>query len=52
MGNDFMKVLTLIVGAGIVTSLVLPGRQTPAVIEKFWGGFSKAVGTATGQPVR
>lgn len=50
--NDFVKVLVFIVGAGIVTSLVLPGRQTPQVVEKFWGGFSGAVATATGQPRR
>lgn len=47
--NDFVKVLTLMVGAGIVTTLVLPGRQTPAIIEKFWTGFGGALKASTGQ---
>lgn len=47
--GDVVKVLTAIVGVAMVTTLVLPGRQTPAVIEKFWGGFGSTLKTATGR---
>lgn len=38
-----------IVGVAMLTTLVLPGRQTPAIIEKFFGGFSKTLASATGR---
>jgi len=33
----------------LATTLVLPGRQTPSVIEKFFGGASKLSKTVIGQ---
>lgn len=42
------KVLTAIVGVAMVTTLVLPKRQTPAVINAAGGAFSKVLGTAMG----
>ncbi len=42
------KFLTAIVGIALVTTLVLPKRQTPQVIDKFAGGVSKVLGTAMG----
>jgi hypothetical protein len=38
-----------IVGVAMATTLVLPGRQTPAVIDKFLGGFAGVLRAATGQ---
>ena len=45
-----MKVATAIVGVAMVTTLVLPGRQTPAVLDKLFGGFAGTLRAATGQP--
>jgi hypothetical protein len=47
--NDAVKVLTALVGVAMVTTLVLPGRQTPAIVEKFFGGFSGTLKAATGR---
>lgn len=33
----------------MATTLVLPRRQTPVIIEKFFGGLSKLSKTAIGQ---
>lgn len=38
-----------IVGVAMATTLVLPGRQTPAIIEKFLGGFGNVLQKATGR---
>jgi hypothetical protein len=40
------KVFMGIIGVAMITTLILPGRQTPAVINSVWGGFSGALGTA------
>lgn len=47
--TEAMKVATAIVGVAMVTTLVLPGRQTPQVIEKLFSGFSGSLRAATGQ---
>lgn len=46
--KDITGIFALIVIAGIVTTLVLPGRQTPAVIGQTFGGFSQALAVAMG----
>lgn len=38
-----------VVGVAMATTLVLPGRQTPAIIEKFFGGFATLLQRATGR---
>lgn len=43
------KGLAGLVAVLMATTLVLPGRQTPAVIDKFFGGMSKLSKTAIGQ---
>lgn len=47
------KVAMGIIGIGLVTTLILPGRQTPAVINAFTGLFRGSLATAmgTGRPV-
>jgi hypothetical protein len=40
------KIALAIVSVGMVTALVLPGRQTPAVIGAIQKLFSGALGTA------
>ncbi|MBW5252048.1 hypothetical protein JGS39_24115 [Streptomyces sp. P01-B04] len=46
--NAFTKVATLIVATGLVTTLVLPGRQTDKVLSALFGGVSKWQATAMG----
>lgn len=46
--EPFTKVLTLIIGVGMVTTLILPGRQTPQVINSFFNGFRGSLSTAMG----
>ena len=50
MGNNFVGqmvvVLTGIIGVAIIAVLVSKNAQTPAVLDSFWGGFSKSIGTA------
>lgn len=43
------KVGLAIVGVAMATTLVLPGRQTPAIIERFFGGFAGTLRAATGR---
>lgn len=43
------KVGLAIVGVAMATTLVLPGRQTPAIIERFFGGFGETLRAATGR---
>lgn len=38
-----------IVTVAMLTTLVLPGRQTPAIVEKFFTGFGNVLGKATGR---
>lgn len=40
------KVAMGIIGIGLVTTLILPGRQTPAVINAFSGLFKGSLATA------
>jgi hypothetical protein len=43
------KVGLAIVGVAMATTLVLPGRQTPAIIQRFFSGFSGTLKAATGR---
>jgi len=43
------KVGLAIVGVAMATTLVLPGRQTPAIIQRFFGGFAGTLKAATGR---
>lgn len=43
MGDKMFNVLGSIIVLAIVTTLVLPGRQTPGVISAFFGGFNGAI---------
>jgi hypothetical protein len=43
------KVATLIVGVALVTTLILPGRQTAAVLTAGGNVFSNAIKTAQGR---
>jgi hypothetical protein len=45
------KILTGVVGIAMVTTLILPRRQTPAVINAAGGAFSKVLGTAMGSGI-
>lgn len=42
------KIALAIVGVAMVTTLILPGRQTPQVINAFGGVFTKSLGTSMG----
>lgn len=42
------KVLMGIVGVAMVTTMILPRRQTPAVINATGNAFSRSLGTAMG----
>jgi hypothetical protein len=42
-GDKFFTLLGTIVVLAIVTTLVLPGRQTPQVISSFFNGFSGSI---------
>jgi len=42
------KVAMGIIGVGMVTTLILPGRQTPAVINAFTNLFRGSLATAMG----
>jgi hypothetical protein len=44
-----VKVVTLIVGTGLVTTLILPGRLTAQVIDALRKLFSGSLATAMGQ---
>lgn len=50
--SGLQKIATLVVGVALVTTLVLPGRQTPAVLQAgsklITGTLSTAEGTSTG----
>jgi len=37
--NTIQKVAVIIAGTGLLTTLVLPGRQTPAVISALFNGL-------------
>lgn len=43
------KVGLAIVGVAMATTLVLPGRQTPAIIQRFFAGFAGTLKAATGR---
>ena len=48
MGDKIFNVLGSIVVLAIVTTLILPGRQTPAVINASGNAFSGAIRSAMG----
>lgn len=45
------KFLTGIVGVALVTTMVLPKRQTPAVITAFGSSLSRVMGTVMGTSI-
>lgn len=47
--TDFMKILTIIAATGMITTLVLPGRQTAKVIDATFSGLSKFQKAAQGR---
>ena len=46
--SSFERIAVLIVGVGMVTTLVLPNRQTVGVINASGNLFARALGTAMG----
>lgn len=46
--TPLVKVLTMIVGIGFVTTLILPGRQTPQVINAAGNLLTGTLRTAMG----
>lgn len=44
----FEKIGMGIIGIGLATTLILPKRQTPAVLDALFGGLSKWTSTAMG----
>ncbi len=49
MGNKALDIFGSIVVLAIVTTLVLPKRQTPAVIKALFSGFSGSIKAASGR---
>lgn len=49
MGDKLVSVLGSIVVLAIITTLVLPGRQTPAVLSSAGSAFSGAIRAGLGQ---
>lgn len=49
MADKFVTILGTIVVLAIVTTLVLPGRQTPGVLSAFFSGFANAIKAAMGK---
>lgn len=47
--NGFQKVAVIIAATGLVTALVLPGRQTANVLKAGFGGISQWTKTAQGR---
>lgn len=43
------SILASIVFLAVVTTLVLPGRQTPNVLKQFFAGFAAAIRAAMGR---
>lgn len=48
-GSRFFDILASIVTVALVTTLILPGRQTRGVIREGAGGFSQVLRTAQGR---
>jgi hypothetical protein len=47
--NTVQKVAVIIAGTGLLTTLVLPGRQTPQVIAAIFGGLGSWTQKAQGR---
>lgn len=45
---DVAKIVSMVVAIAMVTTLILPGRQTPAVANSLFKGSSQLLGTAMG----
>lgn len=45
---NIQTILTAVIGVALVTTLVLPGRQTPQVIGSATEGFARILGTSMG----
>lgn len=46
--TPLVKGFTLVVALAVITTLVLPGRQTPQVVNAFGNATSSILGTAMG----
>lgn len=46
--NNVVKIVTIMVGTGLATTLLLPDRQTIGVMNSFFNGASKFQGTVMG----
>lgn len=46
--TPLVKIFSLVVGVAMVTTLILPGRQTPQVIGAFGNLATGVLGTAMG----
>lgn len=47
--NSATKVVALLTGVMLATTLVLPGRQTPAILDKLFSGSAKLSKAVIGQ---
>lgn len=47
--SGFQKVAVIIAATGMITAMVLPGRQTAKVIDSAFGGVSKWTKVAQGR---
>lgn len=46
--TPLVKGFTMVIGLAVITTLILPGRQTPQVINAFSGFTQGVIGTAMG----
>ena len=49
MVDKFMNVLVTLAVAAVITTLVLPGRQTPAVVREGFSGLSDLTNASIGR---
>jgi hypothetical protein len=47
-GGKFAAIVMAVIGVAMVTTLILPGRQTRSIIATGSSGFSNVLGTAMG----
>lgn len=48
-GNNVFNVLATLAVVALATTLVLPGRQTPAIIRESFSGLSKLTSASIGR---
>lgn len=49
VGQKAISILSTLMIVALLTTLVLPGRETPGVIREFFAGLAKAVTAAIGR---